>query len=351
MSFLNRFNRSFFSIIIFILFISLVSVSQTNSQNITLSIDSVSGQLGEKLIPLDINITNVSDTIAGFTFWIQMSRPDLLTFHQDTVTIFDTTFWSCNQWSGLDCIDSTQVFTLSQADFIHVNSYLDTLVINSNSGSVSENMDTYSRSLSGLGTDTKITGLVPFTFDIVGHSILPTSDTLLFKLYLDVVDTLPLFPGDSTVDFYLISDLIDNFNFSDHLGNTIGTYSEMIIDTSCFTCTQWIGEECLNFMQIPLPNECDSIAVDTIIHQVLDTSYFQLNNGYFKLLPEPTCGYTAGTFDISNLVSLVDFMFASGPELSIEEADCNCDCLIDVADLVCFVDYMFGGGADPGCGK
>ncbi len=118
---------------------------------------------------------------------------------------------------------------------------------------------------------------------------------------IDVADSFVNIPTDSVVEIFINTNFIDNFNFSDQYGTTI------------------------------------------------DPATIEVNFGTFTLLP--TCGYTAGTFDIASLVALVSYMFESGPQLLISDADCNCDCNIDVSDLVCFVDYMFGGGPNPGCGK
>ncbi|MDH4035518.1 MAG: T9SS type A sorting domain-containing protein, partial [candidate division Zixibacteria bacterium] len=60
-----------------------------------------------------------------------------------------------------------------------------------------------------------------------------------------------------------------------------------------------------------------------------------------------------GNVDISDLVSLVDFMFTGGPgPLCDEEADLNDDDGVDIADLVYFVEFMFNGGPTPvPCGQ
>lgn len=56
-----------------------------------------------------------------------------------------------------------------------------------------------------------------------------------------------------------------------------------------------------------------------------------------------------GLIDISDLVYLVDFMFASGPDPqpNILSGDLDCDVLVDISDLVYLVDFMFTGGPPP----
>ena len=59
-------------------------------------------------------------------------------------------------------------------------------------------------------------------------------------------------------------------------------------------------------------------------------------------------GDPAGGIDISDLVYLVDYMFAGGPQPPcLDEADVNGDAIIDIADLVYLVDFMFNGGPPP----
>jgi len=56
----------------------------------------------------------------------------------------------------------------------------------------------------------------------------------------------------------------------------------------------------------------------------------------------------ADAVDISDLVYLVDYMFASGPTPPCpEEVDLNADGGTDISDLVYLVDYMFSGGPGP----
>ncbi len=56
----------------------------------------------------------------------------------------------------------------------------------------------------------------------------------------------------------------------------------------------------------------------------------------------------ADEIDISDLITLVDYMFNDGPEPPcLEEAEINCDGSIDISDLIFLVDYMFSGGRLP----
>ncbi|MDF1545500.1 MAG: M28 family peptidase [bacterium] len=60
----------------------------------------------------------------------------------------------------------------------------------------------------------------------------------------------------------------------------------------------------------------------------------------------------SGMVDISDLVYLVDFMFAFGPPpVSVNGADVDGSCAIDVSDITYFVEYLFLAGPPPmtGC--
>ena len=78
MSFNNR-SRNFFIITLFIIFLI---PSLLLSQNISLTIGDATGHLGEDFVPLDVRISNVSDTIAGFNIWLQLDRPGILPIPQ-----------------------------------------------------------------------------------------------------------------------------------------------------------------------------------------------------------------------------------------------------------------------------
>jgi subtilisin family serine protease len=54
-----------------------------------------------------------------------------------------------------------------------------------------------------------------------------------------------------------------------------------------------------------------------------------------------------GAIDITDLISLVDYMFQGGAPVGMW-TDCNCDSQIDITDLVAMVEYIFGGNAS-GC--
>ncbi len=54
--------------------------------------------------------------------------------------------------------------------------------------------------------------------------------------------------------------------------------------------------------------------------------------------------------DISDLMSIVGFMFQDGPPLPYPpQADCDGNHTLDIADLICWVSWMFQNGPSPSC--
>ncbi len=306
MSFNNR-SRNYFISFLFIIFL-IPSLIQSQ---VSLTVSNTSGKLGEKLIPLDIKISNLADTIAAFQIWLQLDRPDLVKFQEGAVLAryhYDTSSFIMPSWS---------------ADI---------------------------RSLGATGHDILITS-GSFTPPFI---IPPQNDSLLIRLYLEVVDSLVVPPTDSIVNIHIETAFIDNFSFTDPFGQSVGITLVEYTDSTCYECTQWVNDTCLSWQKVfrvvgqPIDTSlCDSLAIFLDTMAILDSTFWQFTYGTFTLLPD--CGYTNGDFDIGSLVSLVAYMFSGGATKTLGEADYNCDCTIDISDLIGFVGFMFNGGASPGC--
>ena len=67
----------------------------------------------------------------------------------------------------------------------------------------------------------------------------------------------------------------------------------------------------------------------------------------------PSCGDAdgSGAVDISDAVSMIGYIFASGTLPNPGSADTNCDSAVDISDAVLLINYIFGGGLPPcdGC--
>jgi len=162
---------------------------------------------------------------------------------------------------------------------------------------------------------------------------------------------------DRTVNMLFQTDFRDHFSFSRPDGSSITWINEIVLDTTCWQCTQWIvippDTICTNYIESTLPfNECDSLswALDTFA--VLDTANVVIIDGSLTLLFSFLCGNIDGdaglTITIEDLVYLVQYMFVNGPDPNpIEAADVDCSGTLDIGDLVYMVGYMFTGGPEP----
>lgn len=57
-----------------------------------------------------------------------------------------------------------------------------------------------------------------------------------------------------------------------------------------------------------------------------------------------------GIIDISDIVYLINYLFAGGPAPEpLELGDTNCDGIVDIADVVYLINHLFADGPPPGC--
>lgn len=346
-------------LVLTIISLGLLTSASTQAQipDIVVDVGDTTAYPGSLNTPISIYLSNYADTIAGFNIWIQLDRPDILLFQTDTMTVYDTLYYICNQYSGPDCIDSTRTFDPDSADFYYENIYLDTIGNVDTAGTLCSGWDLVdARSLSGIGTDINIVGIA----DLPGGSVnqgIPAGQQggVLVRILADVFnidDTVT----DRTVNMLIQSDFKDHFGFSTPGGTSLGWIPEEVMDTSCFICNQWVGSVCADWQEVTNGFfDCDSIDVvpDTIL--ILDTANVKLYDGSLTVLNVSRCGNMTGNPDdtlpdISDLLYLVDYMFSTpaGPPPDPEcLADMNCSGQVDISDLLYMVDYMFSNPAGP----
>ncbi|HOP08336.1 MAG TPA: hypothetical protein PLF13_13740 [candidate division Zixibacteria bacterium] len=336
--------------------------------------NAVSGQLG---VRIPVYMSNFTDTVVGFDLWIQMDRPDIAQFALTDVAVVDTNYWQCSVWYGdscgdsilvddttywqcLDwqeelCVDSVMVPEDSNWDFIHTGEWdwytIDTNVVMGGAidtaGTLISGWELVStQSLGAYGFDLKIVGLADLFPPPVTPGIYVQEGGVLFYLVLNVFD-IPDTLTERTVTLRIL-DTPSNICFTDNLGNCIGIMPEQVVDSNCFVCNAWSGDDCLDWMQTiwyPGGIGCDSIAVDTSYVPVVDTMALIIRNGSLSIDVEGIYGDfndDGSVLDISDLVYLVSYMFAGGPPpFYIWTADCDYNGDIDIADLVCWVTTMF----------
>jgi hypothetical protein len=331
-----------------ILVLAAIGLGVNGSQNevpfpeIILEVGDTNAYPGE-VVKVPVYLSNLFDTIAGFNFWVQLDRPDIMEFSTVVGVYFDTTWWVCTEWSGPDCIDSIVVQPDGAWDFYHVDT-VETLIgtIDTTGTLVADWEYVGARSLSGFGTDLNVVGIADLPTPPITPGIYPQQGAIMIKLVGQIFD-IPDSMTDRTVNIMVQTQFLDHFNFSDPMGNSLGIACDSIPDTTFFLCTNWAGEVCLNWQQVPGP-PYDSIEVTWNTNCYVDTNVVQVLDGSVTVLLPILYGDAdcSGSPDISDLVYMVDYMFAGGPPMPcLRNVDCDFDELITIIDLVCLVEWMF----------
>ncbi len=261
---------------------------------------------GDANVAIPIYLQNTADTVAGFSFWLQLSHPGLAHF-QMTV---DTIGTLISGWQYIDAV-----------------------------------------SFSGTNLDIKVIGLANIVAPPFNPGLAPQDGSVpLLNLYLDVVP-IPDTMVSRTADI-IPNTMLDHFGFSDPQGNLIGVIVDSILDTNYFVCNLWSGPNCVDSSQVSEGSPYDWMIISWDYYAYLDTSALHVTAGFLSVLPEFVCGdFTVdGEVNISDLTTYVDYMFAGGPLPQFWQAmDCDGDEELNVIDLTCFVEFMFAGGPAPIC--
>lgn len=358
------------------------------------SLSDTNVAVGDTSAWISVYFQNYQDTLAGFAMRVVLDRPDIMEFRTDEEdTLIDTTWWECIQWSGSNCVDSVPLDP----------PYIDTTITNmgiDTSGSVISNWEyVTARSLTEGRHDIKVTGLAEATSGPPYNlGLLPqTSPQLLFRMRVRIYDTLP--DDDSTVTLYIIDNLSET-NFSDPMGNLIGTVTDYNMRDSCY-CETWdySGDSCLTGCLSEDPGVYDTLVLDTFFRWWVCTEWGQDSQGgdsclswdsysIFDSVPgglydslsvdsipwtvwneETTlidaegvlnvveiacvCG-DANNDELTNVgdpVFLIQYIFKGGEYPAYPEcSDVNSDGSVDVGDVVYLINWIFRDGADPNCG-
>lgn len=252
---------------------------------------------------LTVFVINPVDSIAGFTLYLHLNRPDAILFD----SIIDT---AGTVLSGFHEVDI--------------------------------------RSLSGQWTDFKILALAdaittpPPYLRGFGPS---ATERVLFRAHYHQVPPIPP-PTDRVADVYIDPNVFAT-NFARPDGTAIGLKTQEVFDTLCFKCLTWNGQLCLSWVQIPQP-PCDSSAVRVDTTGVLDTSLVSYVNG--SVTAPWHCPRTNADIDINNdgvamtvLDEVMLIRFVNGDTDGVANpfaADINGDCVISWADVY-FIDSLF----------
>ncbi|MFH1687905.1 MAG: hypothetical protein ABIE70_10360 [bacterium] len=329
--------------VVAVLYFAIASSAQTPELTIDLT-DTIAPENQSGV--LTIRMSNYQDTVAGYSLWLQLDRPDLILFRYDTTTITDTTYWQCLQWIDFDCIDSQLVTSADPWDFIHIDSSQAQVAEVDTVGTLTSGWQYVgARTLSGVGTDVKITALS----DMIGlpfvPGIPPQQGGDLIRLPFDILD-YPDTLSDCTVHVMVNRYDATQFCFSTPQGQCIGWNQVQYPDTTFFQCNYWVGDVCLNWTVVPSGQPYDSLYVEYVTEMILDTTAVVVQEIDINLCEPPLfigdfdCG---GSLNIVDLVALVNFMFNGGPPSACPwNLDCDGNGVgPDIADLVCLVTWMF----------
>lgn len=256
---------------------------------------------------LNIYFDNYFDSIAGFQFVLESSRPDLL--------LFDFS-------SG--GFDSTGTL-ISGFEFINVkDSLLDGSILKF-------------QCIADLPFQPGITPPFP-----------PQQGGIVVKIPF-VINSSP----DTTTELLSLLLVRKPFDFSDPNGVSIGTRIDTTYDTTYFQCLIWESDSCLTWdSSLSGAGGFDSISIDTFHFGFLDTTIVIKIDGSVTLTTTPTLtcdNNLSGTIDIADLICLVTFLFGTIDHESCPSMQCDADASgeLDIADLVYLVNFMFLGGPPP----
>lgn len=303
---------------------------------------------------VSVYITNINDSIAGFSLWLRLNRPDIMKFQVDTTLISDTTYWKCMQYNGQNCVDSVAIpkDSLGQPNtFFRVK---DTLVTVGNidvSGSLIQNWDLVrTRSISGTGTDILVTGL--HSTELQPPQNPPPfpprqQEALLFRLQADIL-CIPDTTTDRTALIQVEADFLDKFVFSRPNGTAIGLYGVIVPDTVCWQCTTWVAGDCIDSIKSTFP-PCDWTTIEQDTVPTLDTSKVYIYDGSLTVLSGCCIGTTGNVNksateapDLSDLSLLISYLTVlPRPALPcLKEANINALSTIDLSDLSLMISYL-----------
>ncbi|MDF1544741.1 MAG: hypothetical protein P1R58_06520 [bacterium] len=255
---------------------------------------------------LNIYIDNFVDTIAGFQFVLQSTRPDLVTFDFSNGG-YDT---SGTLTSGFELV------------VVH-DSLPDHSVV-------------------------KFQCIADLPFDpVITPGFYPQQGGVVVKLPFQTT-SLP----DTSLSLVSIMKLLTPFDFSDPHGNSIGTAVDSNFDTTYFICNLWENDTCASWDSSSseiLPY--DSIRVDTIHFGYLDSTLVVKKEGSITIVPPVlNCDINlSGAWEITDLTCLVDYMFGAADPQTCPNPWCDADRSgqMDIGDLTHFVSFLFSGGPPP----
>jgi hypothetical protein len=306
------------NIIIILAIITLSATVSAQEPILVVRVGDVLAPYGTEGVPIPVYMENYADTVVAFELWLILSNPDVFEFQynaglKSTPIEFDTTNTLLSGWQFVDA-----------------------------------------RSLTETGHEVKIIGrantIPPPHVHGIGY---PQSGEIpLIKIMADVYDIPPM-PVGLTAEILIMADNLDNFNFSDEMGNSIGVIIDTVIDTTCWDCVQWLPPPndtiCLVWEQVP-GSTGDSCIVDTILVPTLDTAAVHVYNGSLTVF---LCGdinddEAVNIFDVTELIGTI-YLYWPQPDYWEILGDINNDGVVNIFDVTYLISYLYMDGSAPTC--
>ena len=335
------------------LFCGIFVTPQADAQPLLfVKVGDTTGASGETNSVISVFLDNFEDTVAGFNIWLKLGNPDIMSFQTEDSTVIDTIYWKCIAYDGPTCLEYIPTNPLDydsisiDTNDVQIGSWDTTGTLISGWASVD------ARSISGLGTDLNIYGIAYSAAnpDIPGISPGNHGQIPLIKLLADI-NTIPDTAQERDVAIFIEYNFIDHFSFSRPDGSLIGLAYDTILDTNFYLCTQWVGDECMNWQKVSQPPADSMEEVEEYVPYV-DTTRVFIDHGSLTVTGGTFCGDMDGDGEgpnVADIVYAVNYLFRGGPAPPyFWAADVNCeDPDINVADIVFMVDYLFRGGIAP----
>lgn len=314
---------------------------------------------GQQKAVISIFMENYVDTVAGFNLWLVLNRPDIMEFILDSTMVVDTTYWSCLEWNESVCTDSgdvTESVLLYGAsyDWITVDTYYVNRAVLDTAGTLVSGWELLeARSIAGTGYDVKISGMANSFLPPVTPGIGPQNgDFPLIKLYANIYELPEGFP-DPSVTIMVPTGLLDNFGFSNELGEAIGIITDTVEQERCFACEDGGDPPCDPMIQVPCGSpDVDSIwCCDSVMSSYIDTDYVCVLNGTLTAVTG-TCGdaNVDGGINILDATFIIGYLYKSGSAPYYGAlCDVNSDCAINILDVTRIIGYLYKGGEAPNC--
>lgn len=272
--------------------------ADTNAYELIIELDTVYAAEGQVHVQLPVMLTSSVDSIAGFSLLLQVDRPGVCSLRTTPVTAGTLT----EDWP---------------------------VMVGNDPG--------------GSGYVVKYTGVSILLPDSIANPIPPqTTAAPLFIVELDIFDPVAAF--EEGVQILIATAPVDQFNFSDPQGHSLGTVWQQFETTECWHCDVWADTVCLNWTRVSTP-PCDSTFTYPDSSVAIDTSLVHVGQGRVDVV-DWLCGDFDGNqaLNLTDLTLMVNFVFLEGSPPWFEGiVDLNNPCTsgINLTDLTLLVNHLF----------